>query len=253
MPATSRNVAAECRDTENVEPGTSRQHTGISVSVAPSRWQLAISSTSKAKPAVRSGSAAAPGQRPGEELEPALGVGGVRARPGGPARGTPPRRSAGYRCAAPRPPRPASARDPMTRWLPGDQQAERQVERGQVGGHVRVAEPDERRPGGQQARRAPRRPLPGRVAAQQPDRHRAGGPGPHHIAGPVGARAVHDQDGGAQRERGRLPAQRGQAVGQPARPRCGPERRSRSTPAGPPAGPLAACPAPRPPGQRVPY
>jgi hypothetical protein len=53
--ATLRKTAAECRDTENVEPVTSRQWTGISVSVAPSRG---------------------PGQRPGKEPEPALGIGG---------------------------------------------------------------------------------------------------------------------------------------------------------------------------------
>ena len=70
MAVASRNVSAECRATENVEPGTSRQHTGISVSVAPSCWQRAISSTSKAKPVVRSGRAAARASGPEKNLNP---------------------------------------------------------------------------------------------------------------------------------------------------------------------------------------
>ena len=53
-----------------MEPGTSRQDTGISVGGAPSRWQIAISSMSKAKPPVRSGSAAARASGPEKNLNP---------------------------------------------------------------------------------------------------------------------------------------------------------------------------------------
>jgi hypothetical protein len=53
-----------------VDPGTSRHRTGISASVAPSRRQFAISSMSKAKPAVRSGSAAARASGPEKNLNP---------------------------------------------------------------------------------------------------------------------------------------------------------------------------------------
>ena len=70
MAATSRKTAAEWRCTENVEPATSRQRTGISVSVAPSRWQRAISSMSKAKPTVRSGSTADRTSGPEKNLNP---------------------------------------------------------------------------------------------------------------------------------------------------------------------------------------
>src|SRR6266516_7634386 len=70
MAARSRPMPAEWRDTENVEPGTSRQVTGISVRAAPSRWQRAISSMSKAKPVVRNGRAAALASGPEKNLNP---------------------------------------------------------------------------------------------------------------------------------------------------------------------------------------
>jgi len=67
---TSRSAAALCRGTENVEPGMSCQRTGISVSVAPRRWQVAISSMSKANPCVRRRSAAARASGPAKNLNP---------------------------------------------------------------------------------------------------------------------------------------------------------------------------------------
>ena len=159
----------------------SRQRTGISVSVAPSRWQVAISSTSKAKPAVRSGSAAARASGPAKNLNPHW----VSVAPGHDRAGQP------RNTAAPSPPgravpvlhhRRVQRAGPDDHGVPGGQQADRDVEGRQVGGHVRVAEPDERGPGGEQP--GPHREALARaLAAQQPDRHRAGRPVPHHVAG----------------------------------------------------------------------
>src|SRR5262245_14036982 len=70
MAARSRTMPAEWRGTENVEPGTSRQVTGISVRVAPSHRQRAISSMSNAKPVVRSGRTAARASGPEKNLKP---------------------------------------------------------------------------------------------------------------------------------------------------------------------------------------
>ena len=117
MAAMSRNVSAECRVTENVEPGTSRQHTGISVNVAPSCWQRASNSTSKANPAVRSDRAAERASGPEKNLKPhwvSVASGTIRRASArnavAPARRTPLCRSSATEAS--------SSRDPMTSGLP---------------------------------------------------------------------------------------------------------------------------------------
>src|SRR5215831_8090566 len=117
MAARSRATPAEWCDTENVEPGTSRQVTGISVRVAPSRWQRAISSMSNAKPVVRSGRTAALASGPEKNLKPhwvSLMPGTIRrARERNAA--APIRRIALRRSSTIE---PSAARDPMTTCLP---------------------------------------------------------------------------------------------------------------------------------------
>src|SRR5215469_7718548 len=117
MAARSRLFLTESGATENVEPGTSRQVTGISARVAPSRWQQAISSMSKAKPAERSGRTAALASGPEKNLKPhwvSLTPGTIRcARQ---RNAVPPiRRIARCRSSTTE---PSSARDPMTTCLP---------------------------------------------------------------------------------------------------------------------------------------
>ena len=201
--ATSRNAAAEWRCTENVEPAMSRQWTGISVSVAPSRRQVASSSTSKANPAVRSGSAAARASGPEKNLNPHWVSVESRDDPAGHGAehgGTDPADRA-------RPDlddrRRSAPREPMTTGCPA---ASRLTAASRADRSVAMSasqNPTNGRLGGEQAR-PDRDALARALAAQQPDRNRRPGTAAHDVGGRVGARAVHHEDRAAQRQRRRL-------------------------------------------------